>query len=230
MNIKDYLYSLKGKLITLVIFLIVLISLFYFYKYYKNMNKKEDSLIAVVTKDEEKEKEKESAAEERVFYVDIKGKVSKAGVYRVKEGQRVIDVIDLAGGLLKDADTSLINLSMPIKDAMVIIVYSKDEVKNIEKTLAKEEAKQSLCQEAIINDACIKEESKEIAEDLIPGKININTASLSELMSLSGIGEAKAKMIIEYREVKLFESIEQLKEVSGIGEAVFAQIQENITI
>ena len=140
----------------------------------------------------------------------------------------MIDVINLAGGLTEEADTSVINLSKKIKDEMVIIIYSKDQVQDFEKTKEIENQVQDKCAKSeeysINNDACIKTES------IIMGKININTATKEELMTLQGIGESKANDIIKHRDTNgKFNSIEDIKKVTGIGENIFASIKENIT-
>ena len=127
------------------------------------------------------------------------------------------------------------NLSKKVKDEMVIIVYSYDEVVNFTATKEKEEIEQEAClsQNGIQNDACIKDSTDDTSSSsvVISGKVSLNTATLDELMTLPGIGESKAQAIIEYREeVGAFQNIEELKEVSGIGDAIFDQIKENITI
>ena len=174
-------------------------------------------------------KKKEEVKEEITEYkVDIKGEVNSPGIYSLKVDSRVIDVINLAGGLTDNADTSVLNLSKKIEDEMVIIVYSREQVKDFAKTKEIEEQVLIKCEvyEELINGACIKkEENKEINT-----KVNINTATKEELMTLPGIGEAKAKDIIAYREKEAFTTIEDIKKVSGIGDSLFAKIKENITI
>lgn len=173
--------------------------------------------------------------------VDIKGEVKKPGVYYLEEGQRVIDVVKKAGGFTISADNRVNNLSKKITDEMVIIIYSKEEVRNFEKTKEEEEVVQNICTKDITNDACIAKEdskSKEKTGDSGTKKevnqdkklVSINDGTLDELMTLSGVGESKAKAIIEYRTKKKFETIEEIKQVSGIGEALFEKIKENITI
>ena len=141
----------------------------------------------------------------------------------------MIDVIEKAGGLTEEADTSVINLSKKITDEMVIIVYSKSQVQEFEKTKETEKIVQQKCAEneiySLKNDACISVSSE------INGKININTASKEELMTLQGIGESKAKEIIKYRETNgNFNSIDEIKNINGIGDNLFASIKENITV
>ena len=204
---------------------------------YRNFNSNNSSLENIVlnTKKTEKKEELDDKEQEEVYYqVDIKGEVNVPGIYTVKEGSRVIDVIRLAGDLTDKADTSVLNLSKKVTDEMVIIVYNYDEVNSFTETLEKEKIEQEAClnQNGITNDACIEDNSEDDSSSsvVISGKISLNTATKEELMMLPGIGDAKADSIIKYREeVGAFQSIEELKEVSGIGDAIFDQIKENIT-
>lgn len=169
--------------------------------------------------------------------VNIKGAIVNPGVYEFTNGERVIDVINKSGGLLENSDTSVINLSKNLVDEMVIIIYTKEEVENMEEKnlVIKYIEKECDCPE-IKNDACIKNEEVNNNEDNIPNnnmanKISINTATLDQLQSLTGIGESKAKNIIKYREENgLFSKIEDIMNVSGIGESAFEKIKDSITI
>ncbi len=229
-----FTYRHKKEIILVCLGLVLLLVIGFVF-IYKNFtaDDKEDENIVLNTKNDTKKDEEE---EEEVYYqVDIKGEVINPGIYTVKEGSRVIDVIRLAGDLTEVADTSVLNLSKKVKDEMVIIVYSYDEVENFTATKEKEEIEQEAClsQNGIKNDACIKDSTDDTSSSsvVISGKLSLNTATLDELMTLPGIGEAKAQAIIEYREeVGAFQNIEELKEVSGIGDAIFDQIKENITI
>ena len=111
---------------------------------------------------------------------------------------------------------------------MVIIIYSKEEVKNFKKTKEIEKQVIEKCiqkdETSLTNDACIENNNK-----ITSTKININTASIEELMTLPGIGESKAKSIIKYREETPFKTIEDIKNIQGIGDNLYAQIKENIT-
>ena len=144
----------------------------------------------------------------------------------------MIDVIEKSGGLTSKADTSVINLSKKITDEMVIIIYSKDEVKNFKKTKEIEKQVTEKCIQkddtSLTNDACIG--NNPTKENNISTKVNINTATQEELMTLPGIGESKAKSIIKYRENTQFKSIEDIKNIQGIGDNLYAQIKENITV
>lgn len=186
---------------------------------------KKDSEIVI------KKKEKTSSSE-TLFKVDIKGQVNNPGIYSLKEGSRVIDVIEASGGLTENANTTVINLSKKIEDEMVIIIYSNEEVNNFSKTKEIEKQVIENCtkkdENSLKNDACINTSNEETNTNNII--ININSATQEELMTLPGIGESKAKDIITYRTEKPFTSIEDIKNVPGIGESLFAKIKENITI
>ena len=165
-------------------------------------------------------------------YIDIKGSVNNPGVYEFKENDRVIDAIELAGGLTKDANTSNINLSQKLTSEMVIYIYNNNEIKMNAPKLTCD----TVCKTEVIEvNNCI-EVTKSTTSNENDSKntnslVNINTANLSELMTLSGIGEAKAKSIIEYRSTNgKFNTIEDIKNISGIGDALFEKIKDKITV
>lgn len=218
----------KQIIIGIIIFLIITISITIPIIMLSNKKgKKKEKPIVLEKKITKKKKTKTKEIEE--YKVDIKGQINMPGIYSLKSNSRVIDVITLAGGLTENADTSVINLSKKIKDEMVIIIYSYDEVYNFKQTKEIEKQVEEKCiqkdENALKNDACI---SSDQVKDI--GKVNINSASLEELMILTGIGESKAKDIISYRETNgPFTTIEDLKKVSGIGDSIFAKIKENIT-
>ena len=210
--------------ISLVIVLATTISsIIYFYE-----PKKEKKIEKVAVEKIKKETKKEDT--EKFYMVDIKGEVISPGIYELPSTSRVIDVINKAGGLTDIADTSVINLSKKIEDEMVIIIYSEYEVNNWLTTKQEEDYLQEKCQNSedskIENDACISDNVIENNETLI----NINTATKEELMTLSGIGETKALAIISYREKTPFTSIEDIKNVSGIGDSTYNEIKDYITV
>ena len=169
-------------------------------------------------------------SEEEIYLVDIKGAINNPGVYKVPVGTRVNDVINAAGGLTDNADTSLINLSKLVIDEMVIIIYTKDEVQNsnLVNTVIKVVEKECVCPN-IENDSCINDKITDTITNG-SGKVNINTASMEELSKLDGIGESKAQAIIKYREENgNFKTIEDITNVSGIGSSVYEKIKDNIT-
>lgn len=236
---KIKLWFLNRKIIFITILIILLAaSLIYYFMFYK-----QDNTIEIISNNIETNtiiEIKEEKEEKEISYisVDIKGYINKPGVYKFDDSidYRINDLITLAGGLKKDADTSILNLSTKLKDEMVIIIYSKDEIKNFIETINTTKTKLKICEtQSIINDACIKEKdldnTKTIIEEIKEQIININEATKEQLMEIPGIGESKANSIIQYRnENGQFNSIEDIKNVSGIGDKFFEQIKDYITV
>ena len=219
--LKKYKYVITIFLFMLIIFYIVFVKV--------NLKSKEKNLVdnQVVINEVEKV---EVDLKDDLVYVDIKGAVKKPGVYKINSDKKIIDVITMAGGLMENANTDNINLSKKVTDEMVIIIYTDEEVKNsnIVDTVIKVIDKECVCPN-IQNDGCINTEINDSITN-VNNIININTASLEELMSINGLGEAKAKAIIKYREENgYFKIIDDLLNVSGIGEALFEKIKEYIT-
>lgn len=143
--------------------------------------------------------------------VHINGQINREGVYEVKEGDRLDDLIKQAGGLSPDADSNSLNLAMKLEDQMKIYIPNKNEILNENST----------------NTDQLVSKPDSISEN---GKININTASKEELMTLPNIGDKRAQAIIEYRDTKNFETIEEIKNVTGIGEKFYQAMQDLITV
>lgn len=223
-----------SKKILIVITAIIVTCIFFF----NNNTKLENNEVTEIEQRTEfKTIEKNEVVEEKVT-IDIKGAIKKPGVYTIEKDKRVIDAIELAGGLLENADNSVINLSKKLKEEMVIIIYTKDEIKEMLKgdTSVKVVEKECICPK-LENDACIENIKTTNSDDNNENKdninypISINEATVEELMNLPGIGESKAKTIVEYRtENGLFEKIEDIMNITGIGEKLFEQIKEYITI
>ncbi len=164
---------------------------------------------------EEQKCECEDISEE--VLVDIKGAVKKPGVYKLNKNSIVNDVIVLAGGLKSGATTDDINLSKAIYNEMVIYISTKSELKEKQSNTSNIPSSTS---ETKVDNICVS-----------PNKVNINSATVEELTTLNGVGEAKAQKIIEYRNTNgLFKSIEDIKNVSGIGETFYEKIKDSITI
>ncbi len=210
--------------------------------------------ITVDTKVEKKLVSSEEQKAQEYILVDIKGEVQTPGVYKLPVNSRVIDAIEASGGLTKKAVTTYINLSKTLKDENVIIINKKSELKKIEEKKNIEEIKINnnssvsvKTSDVITNDADkVKEEptaetiTKTPEEADSPANessrkettsVNINESSIEELTTISGIGESKAKAIIEYRTTNgPFKSIEEIKNVSGIGDKLYDKIKAYITI
>ena len=154
--------------------------------------------------------------------IDIKGEVVYPGVYEIDNNTRIIDAINMAGGLTLDADTSGINLSSKIRDEDVIIIYSNNKDSEYYKDKKIDNKNDNISVEDGGN-------NKNNDKDEIV-LIDINTATSEELCSLPGIGEVKAKKIIEYRKKSRFNTIEDIMNVSSIGEKLFESIKAYIKV
>jgi len=177
------------------------------------LKSKEDLEIVTVQQETETEfqsfdEETKMTQEETVYkiMVYVCGAVKQSKVVEIEEGKRVIDAIELAGGLSEEAEPENINLAAFLYDTQKIYVPKIGEV--IDK-----------------NDFTEQNNSIEMS------KIDLNKADKKELMNLNGVGEATAKAIIEYREKNgPFKSIEEIKNVSGIGEKSFEKIKDYIKV
>ncbi len=160
---------------------------------------------------------------------DISGAVKHQGVYRLKNGARLEDLIEKAGGLTKDAQLQAINRSQLLKDQDKIYIPGKGDKMEAVQTanFAAASAPASSTSASASASSVSSSTSGAASGDLI----NLNTATASDLQKLNGIGEKKAEQIIAYRQEKgSFKSIDELKEVSGIGDKTFAAIKDQLTI
>lgn len=149
--------------------------------------------------------------------VHITGEVKKQGLIYLKEGSRVADAIEKAGGETKNADLSQINLAYVLQDGQKIYVPNKNE-----------KISQYITGNSGNNDTEENNTSNSSKED---SKVNINTANQSELDSLPGIGPSIAQKIIDYREENgNFKTIEELQNVKGIGDAKYEEIKDMVTV
>ena len=206
------------------------------------LNTKEECFCEPVTDLISLEEPSEEVVETPPIYVEVKGAVNHPGVFEVNENHIINDVIALAGGLKDNAYTDNINLSKKVSDELVVYVFTKEEYKknsssnnthtNTSSTSSSKESYQ--IDEATKNNISIITSSNSdeaTSQDTTSKLININTASAQELTSLPGIGETKANNIVSYRtENGYFKTIEDLKNVSGIGDATFEQLKDYITV
>ena len=213
-KIKDLFDNLYYERKRILIFLFILFTVLSYFLF------NAEKTVAFEEEEEDVEKievKEETVKEETKVMVDIKGEVNKPGCYEADENLRVQDIIELAGGLKEGASTDDINLSSKIFDEMVIVINKKEEVVDKVETSPKVSVN-SANQSSTVN-------------KVVPGKVSINTAGVEELSTLNGIKEARAKKIIEYRETNgPFKALEDIKNVSGIGESIFAKIKDSITL
>lgn len=215
----------------IIVGVIVSISLLLIFISQFKVDSKDNVIETVELSDNTKESDVKTSGE---ITIDIKGAVKKPGVYLINNDSRVIDAINKAGGLLDNADNSIINLSKKLTDEMVIIIYTKDEINKMLEgdTAIKIIEKECICPK-LENDACIdnKITNSNKKNENVNFPISINKATKEELMKLPGIGESKANSIIKYRDENgTFNMVEDIINVSGIGESVFEKIKEYISL
>ena len=151
--------------------------------------------------------------------VDIKGAVKLPGVYQMTTQDRVIDLIEKAGGILANGDTETVNLAQKLTDQMSITILDKNQVQELSTN----------------NGEGIDSANKELQNfwniSSQTSKIDINTADISQLETLPGIGPSKANAIVTYREEHgSFQSIEDIQNVTGIGAKTYEKLQESIQV
>ena len=153
--------------------------------------------------------EEQADAAEQTVFVYVCGEVRSPGVYELRADARVFEAISSAGGITEDAAPDAVNQARVIADGEQIYVPTVEEAAS---------------QETGVGGTTVTKGTENI-------KININTAGKEELMTLTGIGEAKADDILKYREEHgSFGSIEELMQINGIKEGVFNKIKDDITI
>ncbi|MDI9218984.1 MULTISPECIES: helix-hairpin-helix domain-containing protein [Clostridium] len=146
----------------------------------------------------------------KMIVVEIKGEVVNPDVYEISEGSIIRDLITKAGGLTDEANIEKINRADKLRDNQLIVIPNKNNLSNA-----------NVNDNTNINNGSTSEN----------GVININTATLEELQKINGVGEVKAKSIIEYREKNGgFKSIDEMKNIEGIGDKTFEKMKDKITI
>jgi competence protein ComEA len=198
---KDWLEIHKLKLIAVMVLLIIIIVYLFIRSDVQNDIAFEETSSPLI---KETSQNTNLANEEPIIMmVDVKGAVKIPGVYVAEEGQRVIDMIKNAGGFTDKADQNQVNLAQYVEDEMVIHVPNLGDSENLQ-----------------------------IGSNLSQNNlVNINKASESELQTLPGIGPSKALAIIEYRDTNGgFQSVDDIKKISGIGEKTFEKLEPHISI
>ena len=140
--------------------------------------------------------------------VHISGEINKAGVYDIKENYRLEDLVKDAGGLTNNADINRINLAMKLEDQMHVIIPNKNDQEN------------NQTQDQLVTPVDTNQNKK----------ININNADKNSLMTLPNIGDKRAEAIIEYRQKNKFNKIDDIKNVSGIGDKYFEAMKDMIVV
>ena len=209
--------SQKQKIIAIAIGVVAAgIILFQYFNSTKEIYSYEDNLNII---EEQKEESKKTEEKEERIIVHITGAVKKNGIVEVKENARINDVIEAAGGITDDADLTEVNLAYTVEDGQKIYIPSIED-KSLTEGIKEEEKKEIIYDGAGEN---VTRDNKAVSTS----KININKANLEGLKKLPGVGESTALKILEYREEHgKFKSIEDLKNVSGIGEVKFNSLKD----
>jgi competence protein ComEA len=160
----------------------------------------------VFSKEETNEEHQKKEEAELPIVIDIKGSVQNPGIYTMKDGERIDDAINKAGGFTKNAEVTAVNLAQKVTDEMVVYVPSEGEKELTSIPVGGTDTEKSAL-------------------------ININNAQSEELQKLNGVGPSKAEAIITYREENgPFKAPEDIMNVSGFGEKSFEKIKEQITV
>ncbi|MBS9805231.1 helix-hairpin-helix domain-containing protein [Bacillus cereus] len=187
--------------------LVAIIGTLLFLVFWKTNQSAEQMPITMNVQEKEIEKKgkpkiSDTKEQKKTIIIDVKGAVSKEGVYEMREGDRVKDAVQKAGGFLSEVDMKKVNLAQIVQDQMLLYIPSKNESGQGMLTSSKED-----------------------------GKIQINTAAKEQLEKITGIGSRKAESILKYREEHgPFQKIEDLLEIDGIGAKSLEKIKDQIII
>ena len=196
-------------LVTVIIFIVLVFSISNYIKQQKIYILSNG--VSENTVEDNSENNRIEQSEMDKIVVHIEGEVVNPGVYKLDKTSRVFDAIDAAGGLLDDADRKMVNLAKKISDEEYIYIPNKNE----------EDINHQYRENLLTGTSTIENTNL----------ININKANIIELKELPGIGDVLAGRIIEYRSDKgEFKSIEELKNVNGIGDKKFDDIKDKVTV
>ncbi|WP_350342517.1 helix-hairpin-helix domain-containing protein [Proteinivorax tanatarense] len=188
----------KEKIIATILILTI-VSVFGVVNWYRSYRNQEQPIIE---KEATLDEDKDEKLDEKII-IHVTGFVNNPGVYQLNEGDRVIDAINKAGGVLEEGDKNALNLAAYVYDGEKITVPKLGE----------------------------EIDQKDISASDGRGRVNINRATVEELTNLNGIGDARAEAIVQFREENgNFKSKEDIKQVAGIGPAIYDQIKDEITV
>ena len=215
----------KTKILILITISIIGVIYYYFYNKEKDIEISNINNLEISTSENTIIKntiEKENTEETIIIY--ITGEVKNQGIYKLKTGSRIADAIEIAGGTTQEANINKINLAYILEDGMKIEIPNKDENLNEIEDKTTNYVSKNTNGTISSNKETENTENKKTSE-----KININTATQTELETLPGIGPSTALKICKYREENgKFTSIEDIKNVSGIGDSKYEQIKNLI--
>lgn len=196
--------SKKEKIIIALISAVII--LFFIYRFIPSNNYEENNFEKVTSAENNSNNDLSVSTKDEDIYVHICGRVKNPGLIKVSANSRVVDAVEIAGGLYDDADLDKINLAKKLKDEDRIFIPKIGE------------------------ESLDVAEEKNLEDENLSEIININIASKEELQTLPGIGPKMAENIIEFRESEEFKEIIDIMQVSGIGEKKFQDIKKFITV
>ena len=204
----------KQKIILSIIAILVAIGIIYFINNKNQKNNIELDENILVSNQNTKQMSQDT---EEIVIVHITGSVKNPGIVKLKEGSRIEDAIEAAGGLTENADISNVNLAYVLDDGTKIKIPNLDDEDIGDEDVVSKDSGEGI----------IQEDEKTTNTNIV----NINKATENELSTLPGIGNSLATRIVEYRKQNgNFKTIEDIKNVSGIGESKFANIKDFISI
>ena len=204
----------KQKIILSIIAILVAIGIIYFINNKNQTNNIELDENILVSNQNTKQMSQDT---EKIVIVHITGSVKNPGIVKLKEGSRIEDAIEAAGGLTENADISNVNLAYVLDDGTKIKIPNLDDEDIGDEDVVSKDSGEGI----------IQEDEKTTNTNIV----NINKATENELSTLPGIGNSLATRIVEYRKQNgNFKTIEDIKNVSGIGESKFANIKDFISI
>lgn len=219
-------FNKKQKIIIgIFIVIVAIVAIYYSYKQENNFLEQTENL-EIENQAKEGAEESEETTEKEKIIVHISGAVQNEGIVELESGSRVADAIEKAGGLKENAYMDEINLAYQLEDGEKIHIPTVEEQKEKENQESKVEN-----ESATGSDGTTSKSSNSSINNGSQTKININTATEEELDTLPGIGPSTATKILDYRKEKgKFKTIEEIKEVSGIGESKYEKIKDKITV
>jgi competence protein ComEA len=210
-NRRDIMKFQKAKIAFIVLCILISGICYSVSRFYVNRTGETEASTVSPSESQKEESPGSSSSETQVeeslpCYVHICGEVVFPGVYQLSKESRVFEAVEKAGGFTQQASPEYLNMAQQIKDGMKIVVLSKEEAETAAVQALKETGQKG-------------------------SKVNLNTAPKEELMTLRGVGEARAEDIIKYRDSHgAFKKIEDIMNVSGIKDAAFQKIKDDITI
>jgi competence protein ComEA len=168
-------------------------------------------------------------------YVYVCGEVAEPGVYVLEPGDRIYEAVEMAGGMTADAGTCAVNLAESVYDGLMVYIPDSEEAAGMAGSMTSAGGSAVSAGGSVTSaDSSVRNgegTSGGTALSLEDGRLNLNTASLAELMTLSGIGQTKAQAVVNYRDAHGgFSSVEEIMNVDGIKEGLYNRIRDQIKV